>query len=237
MTPKKPGNINALTARIIERIKNLPWAEKFVLGGGLALAHYLEFRPTNDADCWWEENTPETEKEAILEELSEIIKEEAGHMVNDAEISKRNWGETASIEVKAGNKKIFSWQISSRTKKLDAYIPSPYGILKIETLKDNLASKMCALVARGAPRDFLDIHTAIKHNLTSWENCWTLWKAKNPGKEQRLAEQNIAMSLTGIEIRRPLPSVPEEQRARAAELRSFFRNHLPALKEKEPNQP
>ena len=70
VSPKRPGNINALTARIIERIKNLPWAEKFVLGGGLALAHYLEFRPTNDADCWWEENTPETEKEETLNTIA-----------------------------------------------------------------------------------------------------------------------------------------------------------------------
>ena len=229
MEPRQPHNINPLALAVIRRIQDLGWAPKMVLGGGLALAHYLEYRNTNDADCWWEENTTAEEKEIILAEIEKIVTEEASAFYPTPMVTRRSWGETHSIEVKTGTKTVFSWQISDRTKKLQGYLRSPYGNLKIETLKDNLASKMCALVGRGSPRDFMDIYTAIKNRLTTWEECWGLWEAKNPGKNKESAEKSIALSLAGIAARKPLEHLPEEKRAGAEALREFFHNQLPRI--------
>ena len=40
---------------------------------------------------------------------------------------------------------------------------------------------MNALVNRGAPRDFLDIHAVVEADLLTPARCWELWQAKNPG--------------------------------------------------------
>jgi predicted nucleotidyltransferase component of viral defense system len=227
MEPRQPTNIHPLALAAIRRIEELEWAPKMALGGGLALAHYLEYRETNDVDCWWEENTTSGEKERILREIRKILEEEAGRLYENATVAIRSWGETHSIEVKDGARKVFSWQVADRTRKLQAYLQSPYGKLKIETLRDNLASKMCALVGRGSPRDFTDIYTAIHNGLITWDDCWVLWETKNPGKNRTDAEKSIALSLAGIEGRRPLNSLPEDRRDKARRLREFFECLLP----------
>jgi hypothetical protein len=42
---------------------------------------------------------------------------------------------------------------------------------------------MMALVARGAPRDFVDIKELVDAGLVSTPRCWELWAAKKPGIE------------------------------------------------------
>lgn len=44
-----------------------------------------------------------------------------------------------------------------------------------------------ALVARGAPRDFSDIHRVIDDGVMSVEEVWDLWSKKNPDQDVELA--------------------------------------------------
>jgi len=88
---------------------------------------------------------------------------------------------------------------------------------------------MTALVARGSARDFRDIHAAVTRRIASWEECWLLWEAKNPGLERKLGERQVALFLQAIEKRRPLKEVPEDLRADAEALREFFNLRLPRL--------
>lgn len=50
-----------------------------------------------------------------------------------------------------------SIQIANRTARLEYPIPAGWINVPLDTLADLVASKMVALVERGAPRDFLDI--------------------------------------------------------------------------------
>src|ERR1700730_15796109 len=47
--------------------------------------------------------------------------------------------------------------------------------VSLDSLPDLLASKMAALVERGAPRDFRDIHASCMAGITTATECWRLW--------------------------------------------------------------
>jgi hypothetical protein len=60
--PKVPASLDPLARDILERLKGRPEARAVVLGGGVALQHYLEYRRTVDLDAWWEKDVrPEAE--------------------------------------------------------------------------------------------------------------------------------------------------------------------------------
>jgi hypothetical protein len=108
--------------------------------------------------------------------------------------------------------------------ELDEPVASPWGRIPIETLDDNVGAKMNALVARGAPRDFVDIKAVVDAGLLTVERCWQLWLAKNPGRdpdEARLAVQN---RLAGIVARTPVERLPVERRTEAEALRAWYRD-------------
>lgn len=232
VVPTKPTNLPALAEAVLTAIQDEPWAGCLVLGGGVALAHYLQYRTTVVADCWWEENTASAQKAEVVTMLKKALGQAAQRLHGkSAAVQVRSWQETTSIEVTLASQKIFSWQIAERTRKLRPYVASPYGKIKIETITDNLASKMTALVARGSARDFRDIHAAITRQIVLWEECWQLWEAKNPGLQRKLGERQVVLFLQAIEKRRPLKDVPDEQRAEAEVLREFFHRRLPRLDE------
>jgi hypothetical protein len=98
------------------------------------------------------------------------------------------------------------------------------GRIPIETLDDNVASKMMALVGRGAPRDFVDIKEVVDAGLMSAARCWELWTAKGPGIALDDALVRVQTHLERIEARMPLERLPVERRAAAAELRTWYRD-------------
>ena len=230
MLPSKPSNLPPLAEAVLVAIQDEAWAECLVLGGGVALAHYMQYRSTVDADCWWEQNTTKEQKAAAIAGLKQALNQAAKRLHGaGASVRMRTWQETSSIEIVLGKEKIFSWQIAERSVKLAPYLASPYGRVKIETIEDNLASKMTALVARGSARDFRDIHAAVTRQIVSWEECWQLWEAKNTGLARTMGERQVALFLQAIEKRRPLSTLPEEQRQEAAALRTFYHSRLPRL--------
>jgi hypothetical protein len=226
MLPKTPSRLAPLTASLLQLVAEKPWASHLVIGGGVALAHYIEYRPTFDADFWWVENLSAPEKDATVAALAELLSAAAQPCYDGASVSTRRWGDTVSIDVNWKGKRVYSCQIAARTTQLFPYVSSAFGGLRLETLEENLASKMSALVGRGSARDFLDVYTVVESGRLSWKRCWQLWAARNPGVDSALARTQVALHLQGIEQRRPLGQMDEASRARATAVREFFRTHL-----------
>lgn len=136
----------------------------------------------------------------------------------------RTWGETISLEAFDDSNKAFSFQVSVRTIEIDPPVASPWGRFPIETLDDNVASKMTALVARGAPRDFVDIKQMVDVGLVTVDRCWELWNAKRPGIEIEDACLRVKMHLATIEARRPIERIRAAERPAAERLRAWYRD-------------
>jgi len=94
---------------------------------------------------------------------------------------RKYWGDTESYELLQDRRKVFSFQISSRTRYLDTPGDAQWAPVLIETLRDNVASKMVALVERGAPRDMRDVYELCTREMLTIDECWQLWRDKKPG--------------------------------------------------------
>jgi Nucleotidyl transferase AbiEii toxin, Type IV TA system len=102
-------------------------------------------------------------------------------------------------------------------------MPSPTRTLQ----PDLVASKMVALVERGAPRDFRDIHTLCQEGRAHASECWRLWRERRRRAgsdfDPYRARLAIETHLSRIAQHRPLDTIAEpEQRGAAAGLRSWF---------------
>jgi hypothetical protein len=53
VVPKRPQNLNPYARELLDALQGHSEAADIVLGGGVALSHYLEYRGTVDADAWW----------------------------------------------------------------------------------------------------------------------------------------------------------------------------------------
>lgn len=218
MVPKKPAHPDPFAVAFLERLQDRPEAEQFVLGGYFALKHYLDYRDTADVDAWWRTRFDPRALDAAREAFAAAAAQ-FGYSVRE-----RSWGETVSLDAVAGAENVFSFQVATRSIEIEAPIASPWGSIPIETLDENIAAKMSALVSRGAPRDFVDVKAVVDAGLVPLGRCWELWLVKNPGRsldDARLAVQN---RLAGIVARTPLERLPPERRNEAAALRVWFRD-------------
>jgi len=146
-------------------------ADRISLGGGLGLFHYLDYRPTNDADAWWSESATEAQKHAVVQELETSLS-------GFGSVRVRAWGDVVSVELSQDGKTVFSFQIAARTVRLEESILAGWIDVPLDSLADLLASKMNALVERGTPRDFLDVYTVCQAELLSMNECWSLWRRR-----------------------------------------------------------
>jgi hypothetical protein len=71
--------------------------------------------------------------------------------------------------------RVFSFQIAQRDLYLEQPIPSSWNPVLLETFRDNVVSKMVALVDRGAPREFVDVYEIVNRGLISLAECWALY--------------------------------------------------------------
>lgn len=221
MQPVTPKNLNPFARELLESFAGHAEAAEIVLGGGVALSHYLEYRDTVDVDAWWRTEPSED----VLRFVESCMKALAAK--HGLDYRRRTWGETESLELLRGSQKQFSFQISQRTLYLDTALPAEWQPLWIETLRDNLGSKMTALVERGAPRDLRDVHELCAHGLASIEECWHLWRVKNSERDPREGPEKVLFFVERLEMQRPLEKiqVPAE-RERASALRHWFREVL-----------
>jgi hypothetical protein len=215
---KRSESLHPLAEEILSALARRSQAEEIVLGGYFALQHYLDYRKTNDIDAWWKSGADPDALRAIREVMSEI----AAH--HHAILRERQFGETVSLELVREGQKFFSFQIAVRTVQIEPPVSSPWPPILIETLRDNVGSKMNALVGRGAPRDFVDIERVVAAGLVAVDDCWRLWSRKNPEMPLDRAKQQVLFHMTSLEHRHPLENIPDAtQRAEATRRRSWFR--------------
>jgi hypothetical protein len=215
--PRVPDRLHPLSRELLQSLAGHAEAAEIVLGGGVALSHYLEYRDTVDLDAWWRAD-PRPDVVALLEAAMQAVAARHG-----LDYRRRSWGETESLELLRDGLKQYSFQISRRTLFLDDVLPSSWGPVCIETLRDNVASKMTALVQRGAPRDFLDVYQLCAHGVMNAADCWNAFSEKNPDVALDEAKRKIVARLTMIETTRPLETIqPAEDREQAARVRDWY---------------
>lgn len=216
--PTPPSRLGPFAREVLEFLAGHDEAAQIVLGGGIALAHYVDYRETFDLDAWWAE-APTAPTNALLDEAMRAVA-----MRHGLTCARRAWGETVSLELLAGQRKVFSLQIAPRDRYLDATLEAAWPPVRIETLRDNVASKMTALVERGAPRDLRDIHELCRCGLMTEAECWRLYEQKNPGQAARDGAAKVLHSLERLETQRPLPGIADDQqREAAATVRRWYR--------------
>ncbi len=222
--PRSPAGLDPLAREVLNLLRGRPEAADIVIGGGVALQHYVEFRPTLDLDAWWSSDARDRQGASAL--LHEVMAEIANS--HSFRLSVRRFGETDSYELGDERGKVFSVQIAIRSVELDAPLESEWSPVKIETLRENLAAKMNALVARGAPRDYVDIYTVCTRGIASPGDCWDLWKAKNSDADVHQAATAILTKLRDIEARRPLERIADvTERGEAERIRWWFATEFP----------
>lgn len=218
LKPQTPKNLNLLARELLESLAGHPEAAEIVLGGGVALSHYLEYRDTVDVNAWWRVQ-PEPAVFVLVEQCMKSLAERHGLSYRH-----RKWGETESLELLRGSQKQFSFQISKRTLYLDQAISAEWQPVWIETLRDNVGSKMTALVERGAPRDLRDIFELCTRCFITKEECWQLWCIKNPERDPREGPEKVLFHIERLELQRPLEKISSPtERNMAAALREWFR--------------
>ncbi len=219
--PTTPQRLHVLAREILDELRDQHAAADFILGGGVALQHYCEYRDTRDIDAWWD-TLPTADAELLLAEVMDRVGKRHGLTLRI-----RNWGETQSYELQDAGQTVFSFQIAVRSVRLEPPYPTAWPPVKIETLLDNLGAKMNALVGRGAPRDYLDVFTVVQRDLATADDLWDAWARKNVGKEITEGKVNGLRRLEELEARRPLSSIADiKSRDQAANVRSWIRNVL-----------
>ena len=144
----------------------------------------------------------------------------------------RTWGDVVSIELDTEVKrKVFSFQIAERPGQLQPSVAAQWQAVLLDSFTDLLASKMVALVERGAPRDFRDVYTVCQAALATPQTCWQLWQQRqelmgnDPDRER--AALAVATHLTRIERQRPLVNIPDKaERKQAEHVRNWFKEEL-----------
>jgi len=226
---EKPENLDPLAEIILEKLRQNPASAEIVLGGYFGMQHYLNYRRTHDIDAWWRTRAVAATAVAIRQVMQEIA------AARGAVFKERRFGDTLSFEIAEPDGRRMSFQIAVRDIALDAPQASPWTPILMETFRDNLASKMNALVNRGAPRDFLDIHKAVAAGLTSAEVCWRLWSLKNPGQAVADAKAKTLLNLENLAQRRPLNQIADAaDRANAQAVRDWFRQQFLPVSEPSP---
>lgn len=190
------------------------------IGGGIALWHYSPHRQTNDIDARWPK-----ENEACREAISRVVANVADR--HGLEVFHRAQSGYESWDLKRSAKTVFAFQIARKSRRLEPPLPSPWGRLQMESLRENIANKMTALVQRGAPRDFLDIAAVLRKGLLAARDCWSLWQEKNPDFSVKLGRANILKYLNALEARRPLATILDDsEREQARATRELIRGFV-----------
>jgi len=198
--------------------------QKLSLGGALGLQHYLEYRSTHDVDAWWHPSATSGEREKIFQVVEETLRP-------FGPTRRRQWKEVSSLDLLLEGKVVFSFQVADRSVLIEPTSTLPWLDFSIDSLPDLIASKMVALVERGAPRDFLDIYTLCQREVVTPTDCWRLWKERqeradgdtSPNRARLAVESHLGR----IARQRPLESIADPDQRRSSEtLRCFFRQEF-----------
>ena len=220
--PQQPAHISPYAKACLNALVKTNLADQISIGGGLGLFHYLDYRPTHDVDAWWAESLTEEQKSNVTRTLVMSLS-------NFGSVRVRKWGEVVSVELSQEGKTVFSFQIASRTIRLEEPVLAGWIDVPLDSLADLSASKMTALVERGAPRDFLDIFSLCRAELLTVNECWALWRRRQTlaGSDTDMSRARLAIEthLERIAMHRPLDQIADiQQREQAQQLRHWFLN-------------
>jgi hypothetical protein len=218
--PRQPSHLSPYTRACLDALVKENLADRISLGGAFGLFHYVDYRPTHDVDAWWSESLTEGEKQAVIQMLERTLSDFGTVRV-------RAWGDVVSVELSQEGKTVFSFQIAARTMRLEEPVQAGWIDVPLDSLSDLVASKMMALVERGAPRDFLDIYTLCQAGLLSIDECWALWRRRQTlsGSDADLSRARLAIEthLERIALHRPLENITDvQQHEQARKLRNWF---------------
>lgn len=228
LKPRKitsPKSLNFIADASLKALQNSGLGKYISLGGAVGLAHYFDYRSTKDVDAWWTVDATEKIKNQVINFLKTTLKE-------FGEISIRRFGDVVSVDVKEKSQVIFNFQIASRSALLNSTVESPWHPIQLDSYDDLIASKMTALIERGAPRDFLDIYESCKQKLITVQDCWELWQKRerlrgNENMDKKIGCEALLLHLKRIEKIRPLESIENlEKRESAEKVRKWFKNEF-----------
>lgn len=219
--PKRPRQLPDHSEDCLRALVDKGVADKISLGGALGLLHYLDYRSTRDVDAWWAEGTTEEDRRQVAETLESVLR-------SRGEVAVRSWGDVVSVELKQGGRKVFSFQVAGRSARLEPPDRAPWIAVPLDSFPDLVAAKMTALVERGAPRDFRDIHALCRAGMTTPEECWNLWgkreKAAGSDAGVQRARLAVATHLARIIQHRRLEDISDPRaRAEAEQVRDWFK--------------
>jgi len=222
--PTRPTHIPDYAEVCLKALVEHQLGDKISLGGAFALLHYLDYRSTYDVDAWWHSSTTPQERQQVIDVLVATLQ-------NWGQTRVRTWGEVVSIELDTTKRKVFSFQIAHRSVQLQQSVPAQWIDVQLDSLSDLVASKMVALVERGAPRDFRDIYAVCQAGLATISQCWRLWQERQPISAEdtdfERATLAIETHLERIEQNRPLAQISHlEQRTQAQAVRQWYRERF-----------
>lgn len=221
LKPRRPTNIPRYAEACLQALVDQGLNDKISIGGAFGLLHYLDYRSTHDVDAWWNVSASTQEKERVIRVIEGALKP-------DGKVQRRAWGDVVSIELEQAGKTVFSFQIAQRSAQLQPSVAAPWIDVALDSFADLVASKMIALVERGAPRDFRDIYAFCQAGLTTPKQCWELWRQRQKlvGSDTDVQRVRLAIEthLTRIALHRPLEEISDlEQRSEAEQVRTWFR--------------
>lgn len=218
--PRRPRHLSNFADACLQALASLGVGDRISVGGALGLLHYLDYRSTHDVDAWWVLS-------ATIQDRGQVIKIVEDTLRPFGQLRKRAWGDVVSIELLHEDKTVFSFQIAQRTAQLLPSVSAKWTDVLLDSFPDLVASKMVALVERGAPRDFRDIYSVCQAALTDPTQCWQWWKDRQglAGSDVDAARARLAVEthLSRIEKHRPLAQISDpDQRADAERVRIWF---------------
>jgi Nucleotidyl transferase AbiEii toxin, Type IV TA system len=222
--PARPSHLSEYAEMTLAALAAAGLGHVISVGGALGLLHYLDYRTTHDVDAWWTPETLPEDRERVLAMLEAALQPYG-------EVRARKWGEVVSLELRKNGKTVFSFQIASRSAQLQPPTTLPWSDVALDSLPDLVASKMVALVERGAPRDFRDIYAVCRAGLMGPADCWSLWRQRQQkagsDTDPHRARLAIETHLTRISQHRPLEAIADpDQRTEAEAVRSWFTQEL-----------
>lgn len=217
---QRPSNVPDHADLCLKAISEANLGDRISLGGAFGLLHYLDYRATYDVDAWWVSAATAQERQQVIEAVTNAL-------APLGEVRTRAWGDVVSIELVESKRKVFSFQIAERSAQLQPSAPLPWANSLLDSLDDLIASKMVALVERGAPRDFRDVFAVCHADLVTPQRCWELWRQRQTlaGSDADMARATLALQihLERITLHRPLAQIEDlSERAEAERLRRWF---------------
>lgn len=220
MKPTRPSAVSEYAERTLGALAEAGLGRMISLGGALGLLHYLDYRSTHDVDAWWVESATSEDRTRVLGVVERALQP-------FGDVRTRRWGEVVSLELRVAGKTVFSFQVAVRSAQLEPSGTAPWTDVSLDSFPDLVASKMVALVERGAPRDFRDIFAVCRAGLVTVAECWRLWERRErlAGSDADRARARLAVEthLARIAQHRPVEGIAEpERRGEAEALRSWF---------------